>query len=228
MQKFNLLHNADGSFSYFRAGCLFIVALCMVAFAPLRHERPQAQAEYEAASAEQAQDAPTSALDAVFESKEEQQAQLRLKRRQEALTELDDGRHFLTTCGNINAGFEGCRFEFSPEVLQFYDAQVEAADDGFSLLLTAKGEQAADLCVQLGADSQGEIYALDKQGKRRNECVPDKLRQPDLTTLHRRTDEVLPNAAPSGRQPLLIRTAERTLPEDAVADHSLQTYNRKI
>ena len=221
MHKFNLLRNEDGSISYFRATCLIIVALCMVLYAFLDHTSAGTQDGAAATEGEK-----TSALNAVFENKAEQEAKLRLQRRQEALAELDDGRHFLTTCGNINAGFEGCRFEFSPQILQFYDAAVEAADDGFSLMLTAKGDQAADLCVTLGADSQGPVYALDKQGKRREECVPQEMRTADLSALHRRIDEIVPQVAPSGRSPIVTRTAQR---EGNTTDfQSLNTDNRKI
>ena len=206
MQKFHILYNADGSLSYFRAGCLLTAAVCMAAYALMPHGQ-QTDAEPAAQTAAAQTDESSNPLTEIFSSKEEEAQKQRLELRTLALRELDDGAHFLTTCGNINAGFEGCRFEFSPEVLAAYDATVDAADDGFASTLKAKGAQAEDLCTEFGINSEGAVYARDKYGKEQRSCLPESLTKPDLSALTRITDDLIPNAAPSGRQPVLLRTA---------------------
>ncbi len=217
MQKFRFIYNADGSFSRFRALCLLIVALCMVALAVLRQERPQAPADTDDTALPAESSAAGTALNAVFDDGQDEAQRQLLKRRALALSELNDGARFLSTCGNINAGFEGCRFEFSPEVLRFYDAQVEAADDGFSIVLKAKGEQSADLCAEIGISSGGQAYALDKDRHEQRSCLTEELRKPDLSAVQRRTDFIMPATAPSGRQPIVTRTAQSVRTEGQIS-----------
>lgn len=216
LRKFHPLYNEDGSLSKFRAVCLVIIALCMIAYAVLSNKSSAATA------GEVSADAPTAAVNAdgsetlsantlkqaekgikAMFSDEDEKQQLLLQHRTAALTELEDGAQFLSSCGNINAGFEGCRFEFSDKVLKFYDARVEAADDGFSIVLKAKGEQLEDLCVEYGINSQGTVYACDKQGNKQMSCLPESLKVQKFSAVHRLTDDILPNPAPSGAQPII-------------------------
>ncbi|MBO8416053.1 MAG: hypothetical protein IAB19_06720 [Proteobacteria bacterium] len=216
LRKFHPLYNEDGSLSKFRTACLIIIALCMIGYALLSAQRSQVSAEgstpapsaqvnpdgSETLSAAGLQQAP-GGIKSMFSDESDQKQQQLLQHRSAALTEMEDGAQFLSSCGNINAGFEGCRFEFSDKVLKFYDATVEAADDGFSIVLKAKGDQLEDLCVEYGINSQGTVYAYDKQGHEQQACLPESLKVQKFSAVHRLTDDILPNAAPSGAQPVI-------------------------
>lgn len=94
-----------------------------------------------------------------------------LANRKRAISELADGAAFLTSCGTINSGFIGCRFEFSAKVSPYYDSSIEAADDGFMITLTAKGEQAKDICSKFIVNSEGVYQAFDQNGNISQRCL---------------------------------------------------------
>ena len=109
--------------------------------------------------------------------------------------ELKSGFDFLNSCGNINAGFEGCSFKFSEEVLKFYDAKVTTADDGFSIELKAKKDIQKDECVQFSINSLGKFKALDKMNRATDKCTPKDFVKKNLSTIYRATDYIEGQAA---------------------------------
>ena len=135
-----------------------------------------------------------------------------------AVSELYEGMEFFRACGTINQGFEGCNFTFSDKVLRSFISTVDAADDGFYLRLKAKGEQLNDLCVEFAADSSGNgVRAFDRQGDERQDCLlePESLAFGDI---HRITDDLNGNPAPSGKAPVLTE----------VARHEIKSGNSQI
>lgn len=215
LHRFHPLYNEDGSVSWFRAGCLLLLALCMIAYAVISagggdnaEPAPQAEDGSEILSSNQSSQAQGSGsrLKALFSAEDQRRSEIQ-KHRQAALSELENIADLFSSCGNINAGFIGCRFDFSENVLQFYDASINAADDGFSIVLKAKGSQLEDLCVEYGINSEGTVYALDKQGRRDMSCLPDHLKKRKTAALRRLTDDVQPNPAPSGARPLITSSA---------------------
>ncbi len=213
LHRFHPLYNEDGSVSWFRAGCLLLLAVCMIAYALLSADSDEA-GDSAAGGTEILSDNSSASgtdgsrgLQSLFGSGESSHRSIILAHRRNALDELENGAGFLSSCGDINAGFIGCHFEFSDQVLQFYDASIDAADDGFSIVLRAKGGQLDDLCVEYGINSEGTVYALNKEGHRDMSCLPDHLKNRKTAALHRLTDDVQPNQAPSGARPLITNSA---------------------
>lgn len=122
----------------------------------------------------------------------------RLAHRKQALEELVNGAAFLTSCGNINAGYIGCRFDFSSKVNPYYDSKIEAADDGFMITLEAKGDQLKDSCTRFVVNSEGVYQAFDAKGHERHKCLLDSGLAEQMVSIHRAVDDLQGNPAPSG------------------------------
>lgn len=118
--------------------------------------------------------------------------------RKQALSELSQGAAFLTSCGNLNAGFVGCNFDFSETVSASYTSRIEAADDGFSITLEAKGEQRQDSCTRFIVNSEGVYKAFDVHGFERSKCMSATGFNKNVAALHHAVDGVKGKPAPSG------------------------------
>lgn len=212
MRLFHPVFNEDGSVSLFRVTCLVVLALSMVACAVLKQDAGRDSAAVKNDPATVAQNLSSEAL-------EELPPEVRLETvRALAVSELYEGMEFFRACGTINQGFEGCNFTFSDKVLRSFISTVDAADDGFYLRLKAKGEQLNDLCVEFAADSSGNgVRAFDRQGDERQDCLlePGSLAFGDI---HRITDDLNGNPAPSGKAPVLTE----------VARHEIKSGNSQI
>lgn len=202
---FHPLYNADGSLSVFRLICLTVTACCLLSYPFVKNSGQSSQS---AASSQETASSKTSVLGSFIESDEKKELKKLQKIRKDALVELKSGFDFLNSCGNINAGFEGCSFKFSEEVLKFYDAKVTTADDGFSIELKAKKDMQKDECVQFSINSLGEFKALDKMNRATDKCTPKDFVKKNLSTIYRATDYIEGQAAPSGRVPVVVKTAQ--------------------
>lgn len=118
--------------------------------------------------------------------------------RKQALLELSQGAAFLTSCGNLNAGFVGCNFDFSEKVNASYTSKIEAADDGFSITLEAKGEQRQDSCTRFIVNSEGIYKAFDAHGFEHSKCMSATGFNKNVAVLHHAVDGVKGKPAPSG------------------------------
>lgn len=121
-----------------------------------------------------------------------------LTHRKQAIEELVNGAAFLTSCGNINAGYIGCRFDFSSKVSDYFDSKIEAADDGFVITLEAKGDQLEDSCARFVVNSEGLYQAFDANGFVRQKCLVNSGLGEQMVALHRAIDGAQGNPAPSG------------------------------
>ena len=113
-----------------------------------------------------------------------------------ALDELVNGAAFLQSCGNINAGYLQCHFTFSQQVSSNYDSSIEAASDGFRIILVAKGEQLQDGCAKFVVDSTGVYQAFDAHGNVREKCLLGSVIK-QQESLHNAVAQVSTNASPS-------------------------------
>lgn len=120
-----------------------------------------------------------------FMSGENKEHKALLANRKKALNELIDGAAFLTSCGNINAGYVGCRFDLSKEIRPFYDASVEAADDGFLITLVAKGKQRQDPCSKFMVNSEGIYMAFDSSGHENLKCFANSEVSNQIVSINR-------------------------------------------
>lgn len=134
----------------------------------------------------------------AFFTGESKKKKERLAHRKAAIEELVNGAAFFTSCGNINAGYVGCRFEFSQKVSPYYDSRIEAADDGFMITLEAKGEQLKDNCVRFMVNSEGMYQAFDEQGNLSPKCLLNSGLDAQNIAIHRAVDNLQGNPAPSG------------------------------
>ena len=133
-----------------------------------------------------------------FDSQEAKENKQLVANRKQALAELSDGAAFLSSCGNINAGYIGCKFNFSKKVSPYYDSNIEAVADGFMITLVAKGEQLKDGCVKFVANSEGVYQAFDSNGLESQKCFMNSAINEHMLSLHRAVDDIRGNAAPSG------------------------------
>lgn len=108
-----------------------------------------------------------------FDSQEAKEHKQLVANRKQALVELSDGAAFLTSCGNINAGYIGCSFDFSKKVRSYYDSNIEAVADGFMITLVAKGNQQKDGCAKFVVNSEGVYQAYDVNGVVSQKCFAD-------------------------------------------------------
>lgn len=200
--KFSPLFNEDGSTCYFRVTCLALAATCAllhVLFKAL--ETPSIPNDSgsiqlsEAVEAQPAFEQEDSSWSFFGEDKDRKQM---LQIRKLALTEINDGASYLAACGNINAGYVGCKYTFSEQLNPYYDANIEAAADGFIITLQAKGSQLKDDCSKFEINSEGYYAGFNKQGNRDQRCWLETAPNIPVLALHRSIDNLHGNPAPSG------------------------------
>ncbi len=202
MRSFHPIFNEDGTISLFRVGCLVVLALSVLAYFMLKpHDGGNAFAKAvlsvdkknEASGAKACEDYDLVAV------------------RQMALAELNDGAEFFKACGNINFGFEGCNYQFSDKLLSFYIPRVYAADDGFTITLTAKGRQRLDDCVKFTVDSIGTFVALDNRGLETDKCLWQTASDHGVLRV---TDDLPGRPAPSGAHKVVTSVANSAQSSD--------------
>ena len=113
--------------------------------------------------------------------------------RRQALSELSDGAAFLSSCGDINAGFKDCRFTFSNKVRPYYNAKIVAGPDNFTITLTARGKQLKDPCAKFVVSSRGEYMAFDSKGVIAEKCFMDTVIAERIATLNSEVKAVTSN-----------------------------------
>lgn len=196
---FHPIFNYDGKVSIFRVVCLTIFAFCLIIYGVLAltsndsNDRSNAQAQV----SNQQDDVIE---DETFDEEDDDEYQQLVKNRRMMLIELKDTVAFLSSCGNINAGFEGCRVDFSEQFKRYYKASVEAFDDGFSISVEAINVQASDHCFKITVDSSLNVSVLDHKNQDiTNKCVPNNYLK-DLIDIPvaRKTDHIESYLAPSG------------------------------
>lgn len=209
--KFSPLFNEDGSICYFRVICLALGAFCALLHvflkawtAPaLTPESGDLQLSAQSLDLNQVQTVSYAAAEeedsawSFFSSEEAAKKQL-IKIRRQALTEMNDSAAYLSACGNINAGYVGCKYQFSDEVQPYYDASIEAMADGFMITLQAKGSQLQDDCAKFVINSEGYYEGFNKQGHIDKKCLLDISPSSSVLALHRSVDNLRGNPAPSG------------------------------
>lgn len=205
MRLFHPVFNEDGRISLFRVGCLLVAVLCLIAYVLLKREDHQA---YEGSVFEESSGSSFS----FFKPKPKPE-EIAKANREAALAELAQAADFLTQCGTINLGFEGCTFSFSDLVNQSFVPQIAAADDGFAVTLTAKGAQRSDACVTLTVTSQSEIIGFNAAGLKDSQCTLSS-QDSELAKVHRITDDLKGNPAPSGRSALVTEVADRKVQKE--------------
>lgn len=214
--KFSPLFNEDGSTCYFRVCCLALAGVCALLHVFLKAmTAPEAapdsgdlqlSAQSMAESAAVATVSEESSNSWSFFGEDKERRQL-LKIRKMALTEINDSAAYLAACGNINAGYVGCKYTFSDQLNPYYDASIEAAADGFIITLQAKGEQLKDDCSKFVINSEGYYAGFNKQGHMDQKCLLEISPSSSVLALHRSIDDVQGNPAPSGA--ILASSRER-------------------
>lgn len=211
---FHPLYNADKSLSKVRLACLIVVGVCMISYPFVSNIHVSEVKEKESHAV-----APTkkSMIAKIMETDEEKLQSKRAKIRNEVLLELKNRYEFLQSCGTINAGFEGCSIKFTDALLEYYDARVSTAADGFNMTIIAKGDMKNDICIQFSLNSNGDFVALDQNNKPTQKCTPKDFIKQNLGAVYRATDHIQGRQAPSGLSPIEVNTAaKRTLDKQDV------------
>lgn len=209
--KFSPLFNDDGSTCRFRVSCLALAATCAVVHVFLKaFAAPvavpdtgdiQLTGQVEAAEVNQValttSGTEESSMWSLFSDGDQEREQL-LKIRKQALNEINDSAAYLAACGNINAGYVGCKYQFSENINPYYEANIEAAGDGFMITLQAKGEQLKDDCSKFVINSEGYYAGFNKQGHMDQKCLLDVTPSTGVLALHRSVENSQGNPAPSG------------------------------
>lgn len=206
--KFSPLFNEDGSTCYFRVTCLALGATCALLHVFLKALTTPSLAPESGSLDLSAQALESNQAQVATHTVEEERSwslfgdnsakkQL-LKIRRQALTEMNDSAAYLSACGNINAGYVGCKYQFSDEVKPYYDASIEAMADGFMITLQAKGTQLQDECSKFVINSEGYYEGFNKQGNIDKKCLLDVAPTTSVLALHRSVDNLSGNPAPSG------------------------------
>lgn len=133
-----------------------------------------------------------------FGDEERKKKQQLAANRKAAASEIIDGAAFLSACGNINSGYIGCRFSFSEKIQKNFDSTVEAADDGFMLTLTAKGNQLSDRCSRFVVNSEGVYQAFDRNGALNNKCFGSSIKSSEVLSIRNNEDQVHSSNSQSG------------------------------
>lgn len=163
--SFDPVRNDDGSLSIFRITCLGILALCMLSYGSLSlfgcsdtQDAVQTQSKENSAVVEEN---VKDNSDTVADGANDLQKQV-VKSMQEAVA-------YYRECGAINKGFEGCNFTFPANVLKYYVATAQAADDGFTVSL--KTQQEGVNCALYETDISGVMRAFDSLGQSNDNCL---------------------------------------------------------
>lgn len=201
---FHPLYNKNGSFSIFRASCLLVMSLCMVAYSALLFLSDKSAQNISSAS----ESGVLQKEQADFVHKED----LTFERiRDLAFSELSENADFMSNCGTMNRGFVGCAIEISDELSTYYDALAEIAEDSFLITLKAKGSQldADKSCSLINYSPETGLVVLDENGQENTSCLPGEEKAPILAKIGitRYTDNASVASAPSGRKPLVTESA---------------------
>ncbi|MGN0916364.1 MAG: hypothetical protein ACI4NE_08440 [Succinivibrio sp.] len=194
---FNLLMNSDGRVSYFRLTCLCVALGCFVCGCVMD------KSETSTVSADDIND--KSPVTASVQS-EEMEAETAVddihQLRKTALKEFIENNEYLQTCGAIDHSFENCSLSLSQSLEPYYKLKLDASIDGYMLVLEAKSEN-KDTCRVFEADSNGELYGYDQDGKRDPACTMAGSTSTRQFKIIRDTDAARGQSAPSGLSPLV-------------------------
>lgn len=179
---FHPLYNYNGKLSIFRLCCLILFFICVILYF-FTDKEPNTTIQPKSDNTVQGVDNQT--LE---------------QNRASALSEIEEGLSFLSTCGNINEGYIGCSWQFSDFFNKNYDYKLEAQDDGFVLKVKAKASQKGDnLCQSFSFDSLGVYKAYDNLGHESDKCIPDNFMKKYMSAnIHRMIDYLPGRPAISG------------------------------
>ncbi len=187
---FHPIYNLNGRISIFRLICLLIIAVCMLLYGVLLLA--------------ESNNSINSNIDGDDLAKKEN---VQIKNNTDSLTEvifeLQNASAYLSSCGILNQGFEGCDINFSKKVSEKFLISVDLAEDGYSLELKSKNTQHCALILVMN----DEFKAYDEHGKIAKDCLnalstnKTKLAGHDYETLQGQP-------APSGIAPIFTQTAE--------------------
>lgn len=188
---FHPMYNADGSLSKFRTACLIIIAICMASAGVMQLLHNDSNDVKEASTVE------------VDESVNAQKTAPMQGLLAEAVVELQNTASYLSSCGLLNQGFEGCEVSFSKTISDNFFTKSELAEDGYSLELKAKKTQH---CALLRVVND-EYFAFDEQGQAASDCL-QALNIIKTKSVAHDYDVTQGQPAPSGFVPVLSQTAE--------------------
>ncbi len=186
---FHPIYNNDGRVSVFRLLCLVVIALCMGIYGFLLLNKESAN---------------SASLSDVKDNKSETLAKDNSDNNLDsALKEFASSASFLSSCGILNQGFEGCDITFSNKVLATFNTRQDIADDGYVLEISAKKPQH---CAVFKAVND-EFFAFDDQGKAADDCL-NLLKAQKANLISHDYERLQGQPAPSGFVPLFTQTAE--------------------
>ena len=188
---FHPLYNEDGRISYFRLSCLIIVTVSMFSYGVITLSRDEAPLISENMPE------PAPAAEAVLQEPEIDPLAL-------ALDELAEGSGFLSACGLLNQGFEGCDYSFSPQVLEFFEPGLEVSDDGYALELHSRDRRHCSVLRVMN----GVFESFDERGQPASGCIPPSYARMNLDLAGHDFDQLVGQDAPSGIKPLFTQTAD--------------------
>lgn len=187
---FHPIYNLNGRISIFRLICLLIIAACMLAYGVLLLTGANERTNLNIDSDELAKS-------------ENIQVRNKTDSLTEVISELQNASYYLSSCGILNQGFEGCDINFSKNISEKFFISVDLAEDGYSLELKSKNTQHCALILVMN----DEFKAYDEHGKIAADCLSalstnkNKLAGHDYETLQGQP-------APSGFSPIFTQTAE--------------------
>ena len=187
---FHPIYNPNGRISIFRLICLLIIAVCMLLYGVLLLAEPNGSIN--------------SDIDGDGLAKSENiQVKNKTDSLAEVIFELQNASSYLSSCGILNQGFEGCDINFSKNISEKFLISIDLADDGYSLELKSKNTQHCALILVMN----DEFKVYDEHGKIAADCLSTlstnkaKLVGHDYETLQGQP-------APSGFDPIFTQTAE--------------------
>ncbi|MGN1281373.1 MAG: hypothetical protein ACI4UM_05660 [Succinivibrio sp.] len=195
---FNPVLNADGSVSYFRIICLVVATACFVSGCVMDDSSSQTVAPDENVTAVQEE--------SVKETTKEETDFGKL--RSYAISEIISDSLYMQTCGALDRGYENCSVTLSDNLKPYYDLSLDAADDGFAIMLRAKDSN-KDECRVFEADSNGVLKATDSNGLDDQNCTAMLDMSSRKFSILRDTDANEGQMAPSGLRPIVKNLTQR-------------------
>lgn len=187
---FHPIYNLNGRISIFRLICLVIIAACMLLYGILLLVEPNESANLNVDSDDLAQEE-----NAQIQNKSDSLA--------EVISELQNASAYLSSCGILNQGFEGCDINFSKNISDKFLISVDLAEDGYSLELKSKNAQHCSLILVMN----DEFRAYDEHGKTAEDCL-NTLNTNKVKLAGHDYESMQGQPAPSGFAPIFTQTAE--------------------
>lgn len=188
---FHPIYNANGRISIFRLVCLVIIAACMLVYGFLLLVEPNKSIDQKADRDELVQNGNN-------QVQEKDQDPLT-----EVIFELQNVASYLSSCGIINQGFEGCEIDFSKNISDKFLTFIDLAEDGYSLELKSKTTQHCSLILVMN----DEFRAYDENGKFATDCL-NVLDTNKAKSIAHDYETMQGQPAPSGFAPVFTQTAD--------------------